>query len=308
MNTYKYHFNKLTKNGVEASRANIFYDLALLFVKVTSQVVRVYEMTYSGIKRKPLLTLYPRIIKIHYRPPQVKRMVRDFLNKNERFSIGNVEGHDLVTFTNGEKCLFYEGMMITYGGYLVGTIPGRVKKNTDVAINALKKRKNAMNRLYYHRKKATERFEAAAVFEARKNGSKSLIHVDVSQLPLTDVFKLQNVSYRRHLISYYGLNAILAGLESEIIDSDIINGNPYDLVSVTFPYSNIGEVEKGTYLRMVNPSTDEIHFEGVPNYDRSLLRRRNRWDHRETISSPTVRAALAWRDRERVYSVPKKLT
>ena len=198
--------------------------------------------------------------------------------------------------------------MITYGGYLVGTIPGRVKKNTDVVINALKKRKNAMNRLYYHRKKATERFEAAAVFEARKNGSKSLIHVDVSQLPLTDVFKLQNVSYRRHLISYYGLNAILAGLESEIIDSDIINGNPYDLVSVTFPYSNIGEVEKGTYLRMVNPSTDEIHFEGVPNYDRSLLRRRNRWDHRETISSPTVRAALAWRDRERVYSVPKKLT
>ena len=164
-----------------------------------------------------------------------------------------------------------------------------------------------MNRLYYHRKKAAERFEAAAVFEERRNGSKSLIHVDVSQLPLTDVFKLQNVSYRRHLINYYGLNAILAGLESEIIDSDVINGNPYHLVSVTFPYTNIGMVEKGTYLRMVNPSTDEVHFEGVPNYDRSL-RRRNRWNLRETLSSPTVRAALAWRDRERVYSVPKKLT
>ena len=287
---------------------NIFHNLALLFVKVSTIKVRVYEMTAWGIEKTPLLTLYPSHIRIHYRPYESKRKISDFLTKKGRFSMNTVQDYDLITFSNGTKCIFFEGVKITYGGHLVGTIPNHVQKDTEGVLNELKKRKNAMNRLYYHRKMAAERFEAAIRYEEWEGGSKRVVRVDVSQLPMTDVFKLQNVSHRQRLINYFGINAILARLESEVIDSDVINGNPYALVTVTFPFSNIGEVEKGTYLRMVNPSTDEIHFEGVPNYDRSLLRNRSRWERRETISSPTVRAALAWRDGERVYSVPKILT
>ena len=308
MSTYRYHYNKLTKKGADASLAKIFHGLALLFVKVTTTKVRVYEITTWGIEKDPLLTLYPSHIRIHYRPYEAKRKISDYLSKRGRFSINTVQEHDLITFSNGTKCIFYKGMKITYSGYPVSVIPEKHAAATDRILDEFKKRKNAMNRLYYHRKKAAERFAAAIRYEEWESGSRRLVRVDVSQLPMTDVFKLQNVSDRRHLINYFGLNAILAGLESEVINSDVINGNPYDLVTVSFPYSNVREVEKGTYLRMVNPSTDEIHFEGVPNYDRSLLRNRSRWERRETISSPTVRAALAWRDGETRYTVPKILT
>ena len=59
---------------------------------------------------------------------------------------------------------------------------------------------------------------------------------------------------------------------------------------------------------MVNPSTDEIHFEGVPNYDREMARSREKAVREETILKPTVKAALAWRDGETRYTVPIKLT
>jgi hypothetical protein len=128
---------------------------------------------------------------------------------------------------------------------------------------------------------------------------------------MDDVFKLQNVSHRRYIIDYYGMDTILAGLESTVIDSATIRGNPYELIEVDIPFSNWRDLEvnqKGTYLRMVNPSTSEIHFEGVPNYDKWLARSRDKDERDETILSPTVRAALAWRDGETRYAIPIKLT
>ncbi len=59
---------------------------------------------------------------------------------------------------------------------------------------------------------------------------------------------------------------------------------------------------------MVNPSTDEIHFEGVPNYDPELVRSEDELDRDDTILKPTVKASLAWRDGETRYTVPKMLT
>jgi hypothetical protein len=166
--------------------------------------------------------------------------------------------------------------------------------------------------LYYHRKKAAERFEAAAVFEDDNKRWQTPKYVDVSQLPMDDVFKLQNVSHRRYIIDYYGMDTILAGLESTVIDSDVINGNAYELLEVIIPFSNGEDGERdqiGTYLRMVNPSTDEIHFEGVPNYNKYFASDSDRqWARDNTILSPTVRAALAWRDNETKYTIPIKLT
>ena len=165
--------------------------------------------------------------------------------------------------------------------------------------------------MYYHREKAAERFEAVAVFEDDNKRWRTPKYVDVSQLPMDDVFKLQNVSHRKYIIDYYGMDTILAGLESTVIDSATIRGNPYELIEVDIPFSNWRDPEvnqKGTYLRMVNPSTSEIHFEGVPNYDKWLARSRDKDERDETILSPTVRAALAWRDGETRYAIPIKLT
>ena len=59
-----------------------------------------------------------------------------------------------------------------------------------------------------------------------------------------------------------------------IMDLPIIN-KKYNLKPEQITYLGPRSVDKeeiGTYLRMVNPSTDEIHFEGVPNYERGRSR------------------------------------
>ena len=79
---------------------------------------------------------------------------------------------------------------------------------------------------------------------------------------------------------------------------------------MVIPFTNReDEEELGTYLRMINPSTGEIHFEGVPNYNKYFASDSDRqWARDNTILSPTVRAALAWRDNETRYAIPIKLT
>jgi hypothetical protein len=199
-------------------------------------------------------------------------------------------------------------MKLTYNGNPILPYPKIHVTQSRSVLNELRVRKNGRNRFYYQRKKAEERFEAATEFAPDRYGFRRFVRVDVSQLPITDVFKLQNISYRRHLINYFGMDAIIAGLDPVVIDTDTINRNPYALVSVKFPFADFGQSDTGTYLRMVNPSTDEIHFEGVPNYDASLAKSRDLRRRRRTILSSTVKAALAWRDGETRYTVPKILT
>ena len=202
-------------------------------------------------------------------------------------------------------------MKITYTGRPKRPYPKKQVQESKTALNELRERKNAFQRLYYHRAMAGKRFEAAAVFEDDNKRWRTPKYVDVSQLPMDDVFKLQNVSHRKYIIDHYGIDAILATLDHHVIDSATIRGNPYDLIEVDIPFSNWRDPEvnqKGTYLRMVNPSTSEIHFEGVPNYDKWLARSREKDERDETILSPTVRAALAWRDNETRYAIPIKLT
>ena len=105
---------------------------------------------------------------------------------------------------------------------------------------------------------------------------------------MDDIFKLQNVSERRELIAHFGIDAVLASLETETVDTDTIDGRQYSLVTVEIPDNSVAGFRNGTYLRMVNPSTDEIHFEGVPN-----LNGDRGWGG---LTKETVKHALAWRD------------
>jgi hypothetical protein len=311
MRTFKQHYNELTRKKKYAAMETIFGNLSLIFVKITPSKVNGYEMSWR-LQSEPVVSLYKNHLKLHYWPFQSNRVVRRHLSSIAKFSLNCIQDHDLVTFSDGSKSVFFKGMKISYRGKPVLPYPRKYVEKTEMVLQEMRERKNALQRLYYHRKKAADRFEAAAVFEDDNKRWRTPKYVDVSKLPMDDVFKLQNVSHRKYIIDYYGMDTILAGLESTVIDSDVINGNAYELLEVIIPFSNgeDGEGDQiGTYLRMVNPSTDEIHFEGVPNYNKYFASDSDRqWARDNTILSPTVRAALAWRDNETRYTIPIKLT
>ncbi len=310
MCTFKQHYNELTRKKKYAARETIFGNLSLIFVKITPSKVNGYELSWR-LQSEPVVSLYKNHLKLHYWPSQSNRVVRRHLSSIAKFSLNCIQDHDLVTFSDGSKSVFFKGMKISYRGKPVLPYPRKYVEKTEMVLQEMRERKNALQRLYYHRAMAGKRFEAAAVFEDDNKRWRTPKYVDVSQLPMDDVFKLQNVSHRKYIIDHYGMDAILATLDHHVIDSATISGNPYELIEVDIPFSNWRDPEvnqKGTYLRMVNPSTSEIHFEGVPNYDKWLARSREKDERDETILSPTVRAALAWRDNETRYAIPIKLT
>ena len=313
MRTFKQYYNELTRKKKFVAQEYIFSTLSLIFVKTGHKKVSVYERFYGCLRTDPVVSLYEKYFKLHYWPLQGYSLY-NHMRHFAKIRYKTVGQNELVVFADGTRSIFFPGMKVTYGGQPVQPYPKKRQQETQVVLEEIRERKNAMHRLYYHRKKAAERFEAAAEYTqllpVYPDVTQQLVHVDVSKLPMDDVFKLQNVSQRKYLIDHYGMDAILAGLETEVLDKDVINGNPYELVTVKIPFSQISveEEEIGTYLRMVNPSTDEIHFEGVPNYDRRMAGSRDKRERDETILNPTVRSALAWRDGEIRYRVPIKLT
>tara|TARA_R100001086_G_scaffold244261_2_gene173825 strand:- start:9963 stop:10910 length:948 start_codon:yes stop_codon:yes gene_type:complete len=106
-----------------------------------------------------------------------------------------------------------------------------------------------------------------------------------------DVFRLFNVSLRRVVIDAFGMDNILAECNQKVLNENVIDGRPYKVVSVEIEDKAAhNKVRWCNYLQMVNPSTKEIHFEGIPN------------------DNNTVLEALAWRDGEKEYIKPIALT
>ena len=120
----------------------------------------------------------------------------------------------------------------------------------------------------------------------------NMAKMDWSKVPMDDVFKHRNATLRSNIIEHYGMNAIIETLEHVVVDEDVIDGRPYKLIDVTIPdYTDttIDGTTQGLYLQMINPSTGESHFEGVPN-----LGQFNGFGPR--LTEATVKAALTWRD------------
>jgi len=126
-------------------------------------------------------------------------------------------------------------------------------------------------------------------------------NINWDMVPMDDVFRHRNATLRSNIIEHYGMNAILATLESEVVDEDTIDGRYYKLLDVTIPdFSNARGINdpvnnndsyKGLYLEMINPSTGESHFEGVPNAGT------DGWSN-NSLKKATVKAALTWRDND----------
>ena len=121
-------------------------------------------------------------------------------------------------------------------------------------------------------------------------------NINWDMIPVTDVFRHRNATLRSNIIEHYGMNKIIADLDYEIVDIDIIDGRKYKLLDVTIPdFSQVRrngeEIYKGLYLEMINPSTGESHFEGVANT--------GTWNG---LKEATVKAALSWRDGDNILT------
>jgi len=135
---------------------------------------------------------------------------------------------------------------------------------------------------------------------ANKNNAEALTRYHAAKgnfalLPMDDVFKHRNVEYRTDILNFYGLEKVLATLETKIEDEDTIDGRFYRLINVNIPDLASGQERHqwGLYLEMINPSTGESHFEGVANIKSTFS---NGWRSGGDLESATVKAALSWRD------------
>jgi len=185
-----------------------------------------------------------------------------------------------------------------------GLLVNKPNKDSKRSYNLAKEQDKAQRRRNYRSNKentaALKRYREAGgdtELARRWNPDPLEIEVDIAQMdwskvPMDDVFKHRNATLRSNIIEHYGMNAIIETLEHEVVDEDVIDGRPYKLIDVTIPdYSDATTdgTSKGLYLEMLNPSTGESHFEGVPNLGQS-----SGWGAR--LTEATVKAALAWRD------------
>ena len=185
-----------------------------------------------------------------------------------------------------------------------GLLVNKPNKDSKRSYNLAKEQDKAQRRRNYRSNKentaALKRYREAGgdtELARRWNADEAetalnMAQMDWSKVPMDDVFKHRNATLRSNIIEHYGMNAIIETLEHEVVDEDVIDGRPYKLIDVTIPdYSDATTdgTSKGLYLEMLNPSTGESHFEGVPNLGQS-----SGWGPR--LTEATVKAALAWRD------------
>ena len=262
------------------------------FIKMGKNKVFAYLVNYCYTNNTDTLRLYEDKIIFNIKNNWAIKVYIEqcYLPVKYRYTSINGKADPIISFKNTET-LAFNRMVMSYDGLLISKIPNKVQKEYDNVMEALRNRKNMLARALYHRVKATERLDIAKK------------HKNIGLCPMDDVFKLNNVSHRREIIEHYGMDTIIKSLKHKVIDKDIIDSRPYELVSIAVP-DNLEDsgYRDCLYLRMTNPSTGETHFEGVPNVKSPT----NRWN--AALESLTVQSALAWRDGEDTYNVPVVLT
>ena len=182
---------------------------------------------------------------------------------------------------DGKRCLVQRTMSFNWKGELTTPITKKAKVAYQKWDRASKDRKNALARARYAQNKAERIFK-----KHKKNGT-------LSEWDAKEVFNLQNAQVRQQAIEEVGLARVLSNFETKVLDKS----RHYELIQVLIPSFSTkmwgslhpSREKWATYLKMVNPSTGEIHLEGVP------LKTDNNTDY---IPEETVKGALAWRDGE----------
>ena len=197
----------------------------------------------------------------------------------------------LVKFNNIEVATHYP-LKFDWEGNLLSKVTKKVEKFTENSYAEDRRIKNRRARANYGNTRVVK-----LVRDAKKTG-------DWSKLKPMDTFFVQNVAARTELIEHFTMETILDGITHDIVDKNVVDGRKYELLRFDFPVVRNGKVveetRKATYLKMINPSTDETCVEGIPNNCDST------WN--QEITTNTVLQALAWRDGEDNYIVPIALT
>ena len=199
------------------------------------------------------------------------------------------------------------------------------KMQMNIKDGTLINKPNRISMKHYHVAKERDRKARKANRIANKNNRDANARYlkangNYALLPIDDIFKLRNTDRRNDIMNFYGLEKILATLETKVVDEDTIDGRLYRLIDVKIPDLASGQERHdwGLYLEMLNPSTGESHFEGIANTSNNRS-----WSGGGNIKEATVKAALSWRDGDGIiqsgktwsatsssenYVVPIKLT
>jgi len=285
MNNLSYFYDKVIEEKIGYAYTYAVNTCRhVIYIKMNSKQVNMYMSAYAHTYSDPLLKLYDDHIIItdgssawHYKELQRHDLMINIEWRWERN--GNI-----VTFSNVETMPFHN-MKVSYHGSLLTKIPKKTQKAYSDLIETNRQERNAASRSHYHNQQAMNRIN-----EADQSGDYN------RYMQMDDVFKLHNVTDRRQVIAHFGMDTIIASLSHKIVDRDTVSNNYYELVEIDIPDNReLTGYRKGTYLRMVNPSTEEIHFEGVPNYEVPVPPGNHvGWHNR--IEENTVKAALAWRN------------
>lgn len=194
---------------------------------------------------------------------------------------------------NPKEIATHNNMRVTYDGKLISNVSKKVKKYTFLTYRKDRDIQNANYKSNYANIRVLKLMREAENLN------------DWSKVKPLDVFSLRNVSNRTRLIEHFGIETILNELDPEVVDSQVINNNEYQLLRFRLPIKERFVPESrmiATYLKMINPSTGEVCIEGVPNNSQ------REWS--TEINMMTVGQALAWRDGDvnGIYNVPIALT
>jgi len=193
---------------------------------------------------------------------------------------GKGSWREIVT-PNKKNQPFFSGMKLDLNTFaILNKAPKDAIETAETWKEITRLRRNGRNRARNRDLRAQERLQ-----KYQNTG-------DINQLEMEDAFRLFNVSERRIVIEAFGMDTILANCESKVLDKHEVDGRPYEVVEVMIEDTTTPDGVRGcNYLRMVNPSTSEIHFEGIPN------------------TQTKVTGALQWRDNdENGYVKPVVLT
>ena len=197
----------------------------------------------------------------------------------------------LVKFNNVEVATHFP-MKFDWKGNLLSKVTKKVKKYTENCYKVDRDTKNRRARANYGNTRVVR-----LVKKAKETG-------DWSKLKPMDTFFVRNVAARTELIEHFTMETILENISHDIVDTNTVDGRKYELLRFDFPVIRDGKVaeetRKATFLKMINPSTDETCVEGIPNNCEHTWSRE--------ITTYTVLQALAWRDGEVNYTVPIALT
>ena len=300
------HWKKLIKNNKEYKKNGSHY---LMRKGLKVYAFSRYPMKEDWDKKswvyiadKEKVTMTPKNLSTTW---QSKRMLANLAGGSWRISFKNhwIRFDELVEDSNGwrqqcpdyyiydngnkedkdkknEKIPVFGGMVLAYDGKCLNldSKQGMEKqKLLDKYLNLMRLRTNRMAK--------TRRLEHKAIAAARN----AELTNDWSDVDPSDTFKIRNVSTRRRYLSHFSVEEIVKSMKPEVLDKSNLNNTEYELLK--FEIDPV-EGDMAYYLKMLNPSTGEIHFEGVGPYGDSRS---------DGIEAETVEAALMWRDSEKMY-------